>query len=74
MTNDKNNQQYKSGPICNGPQSIIWAWALDAPKLDLPRGYLSIKSIKSLNWNRKFRRLFFKIMKIPLLGSVKTQK
>ena len=33
-------QQYSSGPVCsNGAkQSIIYAWAMDAPKLVLPKG------------------------------------
>jgi hypothetical protein len=30
---DKN---YQAGPVCKSEQSIIYAWALDAPKLVLP--------------------------------------
>lgn len=31
--------EYVSGPICKGrKQSIIYAWAMDAPKLVLPEG------------------------------------
>jgi hypothetical protein len=37
---EKSQQQYPSGPVCsNGAkQSIIYAWAMDAPKLVLPKG------------------------------------
>lgn len=30
--------QYVSGPTCNSSPSILYAWAMDAPKLDLPKG------------------------------------
>jgi len=30
-------QQYRSGPICRGQQNIIYAWAMDAPELILPK-------------------------------------
>lgn len=30
-------QQYKTGPVCRNKQSIVYAWALDAPKLTLPK-------------------------------------
>jgi len=30
-------EQYKSGPVCRGGQSIVYAWAMDAPKLTLPK-------------------------------------
>ncbi len=30
-------QTYLSGPVCQGPSSIVFAWALDAPKLVLPK-------------------------------------
>jgi peptidylglycine monooxygenase len=30
-------QQYQTGPICRGEQNIIYAWAMDAPELVLPK-------------------------------------
>ena len=41
MHKDSNPEtdQYKYGPVCSGEkQSIIYAWAMDAPKLVLPEG------------------------------------
>ena len=32
-------KQYEHGPVCKGSkQSIVYAWAMDAPKLVLPKG------------------------------------
>jgi len=31
-----NKNQWSHGPICNGKQKIIYAWAKDAPQLELP--------------------------------------
>lgn len=36
MSSGTKNPQYKSGPVCKGKQSIIYAWAMDAPELKLP--------------------------------------
>ena len=34
----KGENTFKTGPVCRGgKQSIIYAWALDAPKLVLPK-------------------------------------
>jgi hypothetical protein len=30
-------ESFASGPVCQGPSSIVFAWALDAPKLVLPK-------------------------------------
>lgn len=30
-------QQYRHGPVCRGQQNIIFAWAMDAPELTLPK-------------------------------------
>jgi peptidylglycine monooxygenase len=36
-TDRKQKPQYSTGPVCRGfKQSIIYAWAMDAPKLTLP--------------------------------------
>ncbi len=40
---DSNKQQYRSGPICRGEQNIMYAWAMDAPELDLPEGKKATK-------------------------------
>lgn len=37
MSHSIEESEYKSGPVCNQRQSIIFAWALDAPKLILPK-------------------------------------
>lgn len=37
MAASTEDAQYKSGPVCTGRQSIVFAWALDAPKLVLPQ-------------------------------------
>ena len=37
--NTMSKKQYESGPVCNGgKQTILYAWAMDAPKLILPKG------------------------------------
>jgi hypothetical protein len=38
--NTMTKKQYESGPVCNngGKQTILYAWAMDAPKLILPKG------------------------------------
>lgn len=38
MSHKSDEKQWKSGPVCNSRQNIIFAWALDAPKLVLPKG------------------------------------
>ena len=40
ISSSSSKQQYESGPVCNGKgkQSILYAWAMDAPKLILPNG------------------------------------
>ena len=36
---ESGENQYENGPVCRGSkQSIIYAWAMDAPKLILPNG------------------------------------
>ena len=35
---DSSKKVFSSGPICEGEQSIIYGWAMDAPKLTLPSG------------------------------------
>lgn len=37
MNTKSGSEQYKSGPVCRNKQSIVFAWALDAPKLTLPK-------------------------------------
>lgn len=36
MSHPSDNDQFKVGPVCRQKQNIIFAWALDAPKLVLP--------------------------------------
>ena len=46
FTDDSPTQSYKSAPTCASGSSIIYAWALDAEKTELPKGKISnIKSI-----------------------------
>jgi hypothetical protein len=33
-----NKENLKSGPVCTKSQNIIYAWAMDAPELTLPKG------------------------------------
>lgn len=35
-TNDKS---YETAPVCGSGQTIIYAWALDADKTELPKGF-----------------------------------
>lgn len=35
---DKGVNYYPKGSICGGSSEIIYAWAMDAPKLQLPEG------------------------------------
>lgn len=37
MSSKNKHKQYKHGPVCKGKQSIIYAWAMDAPELILPK-------------------------------------
>lgn len=32
------NPQYAVGPVCKEGAKIVYAWAMDAPKLTLPKG------------------------------------
>lgn len=36
--NGESDNQYELGSVCSGKQDIIYAWAMDAPKLVLPKG------------------------------------
>lgn len=36
--NDHSKQNYKNGPTCKSGTAIIYAWALDADKTELPKG------------------------------------
>lgn len=37
-TESSETQQFETGPVCKGSkQTIIYAWAMDAPKLVLPK-------------------------------------
>ena len=45
MSHDRQIDDFKSGPICRGDQSIIYAWAMDAPQLDLPKGKTKFESL-----------------------------
>jgi hypothetical protein len=38
---EDSDNKYKSGAVCRGSQNIIYAWAMDAPKLVLPKGCFS---------------------------------
>lgn len=39
---DTVKDKYEQGPVCkNAKQSIIYAWAMDAPELALPKGLYS---------------------------------
>lgn len=38
MLTKSGDKQFKSGPVCSSRQNIVFAWALDAPKLVLPKG------------------------------------
>ena len=38
MNHKQKRQKYKTGSICSGKQTIIYAWAMDAPELALPKG------------------------------------
>lgn len=38
MNSKSSDSKFKHGPVCTGSrQSIIYAWALDAPSLELPK-------------------------------------
>lgn len=36
MSSTTAGSEYKTGPVCKGGSNIVFAWALDAPKLHLP--------------------------------------
>lgn len=35
------NPTYSVGPVCNDGAKIIYAWAMDAPDLKLPKGIIN---------------------------------
>jgi len=37
-SDDGSAQNYENGPICASGSAIIYAWALDADKTELPKG------------------------------------
>ena len=37
-SNDRSAQSYEIGPVCASGSNIIYAWALDADKTELPKG------------------------------------
>ena len=50
-TDEKSSQNYETGPTCASASMIIYAWAMDADKLELPKGKkhsLKTSEIKSL--------------------------
>ena len=34
----KDGSQYRSGQVCGSGSKILYAWAMDAPSLTLPKG------------------------------------
>jgi hypothetical protein len=37
-TDEKSSRNYETGPTCASGSTIIYAWAMDADKLELPKG------------------------------------
>lgn len=37
-TDERSSQHYQTGPTCASGSTIIYAWAMDADKLELPKG------------------------------------
>jgi hypothetical protein len=37
-SDDSSSQNYENGPTCASGSSIIYAWAMDADKTELPKG------------------------------------
>ena len=50
-TDDSSPQNYEVAPTCASGTSIIYAWALDADKTELPKGKLA--RLKKQNFNKK---------------------
>ena len=40
-TNELSEENYEIGPTCASGSTIIYAWAMDADKTELPKGKLS---------------------------------
>jgi hypothetical protein len=38
FSDDNSAQDYENGPTCASGSAIIYAWALDADKTELPKG------------------------------------
>ncbi len=37
-TDERSSQNYETGPTCASGSTIIYAWAMDADKTELPKG------------------------------------
>jgi len=37
-SDDNSEQNYENGPTCASGSSIVYAWAMDADKTELPKG------------------------------------
>jgi hypothetical protein len=40
-SDDNSAENYENGPTCAAGSAIIYAWALDADKTELPKGLIS---------------------------------
>lgn len=47
----KSNAEFKQGPVCQDGSSIIYAWAMDAPELRLPKDVgFKVGDETAINW------------------------
>ena len=44
FANDRSGKGYESGPTCASGSTIVYAWALDADKTELPKGLIDIQN------------------------------
>lgn len=54
FSDDQTEQIYETGPTCSRGSTIIFAWALDAEKTELPKGFLQRGILPNKEKNKDF--------------------
>lgn len=42
-SNDDSTEKYQNAPTCASGSAIVYAWALDADKTELPKGWIIVR-------------------------------
>jgi hypothetical protein len=44
-SDENSSKKYETGPTCASGSTIVYAWAMDADKTELPKGHISYSNI-----------------------------